>query len=141
MSLLFLPQRCPCRPLHRKCAHCPSLGAPGLFPGSTNTVARITKPVSRNTTVARNYWSCWRATSSHLHVVSAGNSQRNSLAVSECQEELNNAIFPLFTPRWRAENRVSEPYETPNITEPVQRGSRAPSHVRPYDGSWTLPLH
>lgn len=35
----------------------------------------------------------WRTTSSHLHVVSAGNSQRNSRAVSECQEELNNAVI------------------------------------------------
>ncbi|OJD24523.1 hypothetical protein ACJ73_04119 [Blastomyces percursus] len=34
-----------------------------------------------------------RTTSSHLHVVSAGNSQRNSMAVSECQEELNNTII------------------------------------------------
>jgi hypothetical protein len=35
MSLLFLPQLCSCRPLHRKCAHRPSLGASGLFPGTT----------------------------------------------------------------------------------------------------------
>jgi len=34
-----------------------------------------------------------RTTSSHLHVVSAGNSQRNSRAVSKCQEELNNAVI------------------------------------------------
>ncbi|KAJ5993146.1 hypothetical protein N7451_008870 [Penicillium sp. IBT 35674x] len=76
----------------------------------------------------------WRATSSHLHVVPAGNSQRNSLAVSECQEELNNTIFPLVTMRRSAESRVSEPHETPNITEQYHRGSRAPSHVRPDDG-------
>jgi hypothetical protein len=29
----------------------------------------------------------------HLHVVSAENSQRNSSAVSECREEVNNAII------------------------------------------------
>lgn len=74
-----------------------------------------------------------RATSSHLQAVPAGNSQRNNLAVSECQEELNNATVPLFTTRRRAENRVSEPHEAPNITAPVHRGSRPPSHVRPYD--------
>ena len=34
-----------------------------------------------------------RTTSSHIHVVSAGNSQRNSRALSECQEELNNAVI------------------------------------------------
>jgi hypothetical protein len=51
-------------------------------------------------------------------VVSAGNSQRNSLAVSECQEELNDAIIPLSTTRRRAENRASEPHETPNIYSP-----------------------
>jgi hypothetical protein len=84
--------------------------------------------------VSRNLRAKWRATSSHLHVVPTRNSQRNSLAVSECQEELNNAISPLFTTRSRAENRVSEPHETPNIIEPVQRGSRGPSDVRLYDG-------
>lgn len=52
-----------------------------------------------------------RATSSHLHVVPAGNSQRNSLAVSECQEELNNAIFPF------SRRAVAPKTESPNLTK------------------------
>ncbi|KAL2788483.1 hypothetical protein BJX66DRAFT_308640 [Aspergillus keveii] len=58
-----------------------------------------------------------RATSSHLHVVPAGNSQRNSLAVSECQEELNNAIFPLF-------------HDAPTRRKPSLRISRNAKHHR-----------
>jgi hypothetical protein len=47
----------------------------------------------------------------HLHVVSAGNSQRNSLAVFECQEELNNAISPFS-------RRADAPkIESPNLTK------------------------
>ena len=49
-----------------------------------------------------------------------------------------------FSRRADAENRLSE---SPNLTKhqtsqnQYQRGSRAPSHVRPYDGEWTLSLH
>jgi hypothetical protein len=45
-----------------------------------------------------------RTTCSDLHVVSAGNSQRNSRAVSECQEELNNVVILSWTTRRSREN-------------------------------------
>lgn len=38
-------------------------------------------------------------------MVSAGNSQRNRSAASECQEELDNAVIPLRTTRRSPENR------------------------------------
>ncbi|KAF2179156.1 hypothetical protein K469DRAFT_323144 [Zopfia rhizophila CBS 207.26] len=63
----------------------------------------------------------WRTTSSHLHVVSAGNSQRNNSAVSECQEELKTTrLSPPFATRRRAENRPPSLTKQHNITAPVR---------------------
>ncbi|KAH9208891.1 hypothetical protein DL95DRAFT_467277 [Leptodontidium sp. 2 PMI_412] len=57
--------------------------------------------------------------SSHLHVVSAGNSQRNSSAVSECQEELSNTIILPVNNASTCRKPNFEPHETPNITATV----------------------
>jgi hypothetical protein len=73
----------------------------------------------------------WRTTSSHLHVVSAGNSQRNSPAVSECQEELNNAVILSRTTRPSPETSPSAPHETPNIQYQYTGREWRPFHVRP----------
>ncbi|OKP14122.1 hypothetical protein PENSUB_177 [Penicillium subrubescens] len=69
----------------------------------------------------------------HLHVVSAGNSQRNSLAVFECQEELNNAIFPPFhdaptrrKPSLRT-SRNTKPHRTSTREEVVTPHTYAPT--------------
>ena len=61
--------------------------------------------------------------------MSAGNAQRNSLAVFECQEELNNAIIPLSTTRRRADApkiglRTSRNTET--LQPQYDKGSCAP---------------
>ena len=73
-----------------------------------------------------------RTTSSHLHVVSAGNSQRNSSTVSECQEELNNAIVPLPMTCRRAKPRPSSlPKHSTYSTATVCEWERRPFHVPP----------
>jgi hypothetical protein len=63
--------------------------------------------------------------------VSAGNSQRNSPAVSECQEELNNAVILSRTTRPSPETSPSAPHETPNIQYQYTGREWRPFHVRP----------
>ena len=81
-----------------------------------------------------------RTISSHFRAVRAGNSQRNSTAVSECQEELSNSIILLSTTRRRVEIQTSKPHETTNITAPVSEGGGAPS-IYAHDRKRTLSLH
>ena len=64
-------------------------------------------------------------------MVSAGNSQRNSPAVSECQEELNNAIILSSTTRRSRRKPPSAPHETPNIQPQYAGREWRPFHVRP----------
>jgi hypothetical protein len=67
-----------------------------------------------------------RTTSSHLHVVSAGNSQRNSSAVSECQEELSNTIILLSTTRRRVENQPSNLTKHQHYSPSIRKGMMPP---------------
>ncbi|KAH8598465.1 hypothetical protein B0O99DRAFT_615169 [Bisporella sp. PMI_857] len=68
---------------------------------------------------------------------SARNSQRNSSAVSECQEELSNTITLLSISRRRFENQPPSLTDT-NITAPVfgREGCPLP-YVRP---QWEMDL-
>jgi len=63
--------------------------------------------------------------------VSAGNSQRNSRAVSECREELDNAVILSRTTRPSPETSPSAPHETPNMQPQYAGREWRPCHVRP----------
>jgi hypothetical protein len=79
-----------------------------------------------------------RTTSFHLHVVSAGNFQRNSSAVSECQEELSNTIILLSTTRRKP---TFEPHETLTLQPQYSEGDNAPFHTYAYDRKRTWSLY
>ncbi|KAK5401669.1 hypothetical protein LTR06_011033 [Exophiala xenobiotica] len=79
-----------------------------------------------------------RTTSSHLHVVSAGNSQRNSPAASECQEELNNAVILSRTTRRSPENHPLHLTKHPTYSPSTREGSGAP-FMYAHDGEWIGP--
>ena len=79
-----------------------------------------------------------RTTSSHLHVVSAGNSQRNSFSVSECQEELNNAIIPLSTTRPTSRKPSLRTSRNTKHYSPSTVEGVAPLSHTPHDGEWSL---
>jgi hypothetical protein len=67
------------------------------------------------------------ATSSHLHVVPARNSQRNSLAVSECQEELNGPKAEIYDEDKLLARRIQVTKDIVTLLglcEPSRRGNR-----------------
>ncbi|KAG5304777.1 hypothetical protein I7I50_04978 [Histoplasma capsulatum G186AR] len=80
-----------------------------------------------------------RTTSSHLHVVSAGNSQKNSMAVSECQEELNNVTSTIHNASKRRKT-ISELQENQTYSSSTERKS-CPLSRTPYDRKRTWEFH
>jgi hypothetical protein len=75
-----------------------------------------------------------RTTSSHLHVVSAGNYQGNSSAVFECQEELSNTII-LCQQRVNASKpNLRTSRNTKHYSHSIRKGIMPPSQCA-YDRS------
>ena len=74
-------------------------------------------------------------------MVSAGNSQRNSRAVSECQEELNNAVILSSTTRRSPENHPLHLTKHPTSQSQYAGREWRPFHVRPRRRTdWSLVL-
>ena len=73
--------------------------------------------------------------------MSAGNSQRISSTVSECQEELNNAIVPLSMTCRRAKPRPSSlPKQQTYSTATVREWECRPSHVPTMENGLDVPI-